>query len=65
MATFDGRGYNIGEIVDNEHLNISRNTFNKHIRRDKTFPKPYISTGNTVMYWGTRIQHWLDKKSGS
>ncbi|WP_165980467.1 hypothetical protein [Leuconostoc citreum] len=57
MATFDGRGYNIGEIVDKEHLNMSRNTFDRHIRHDKTFPKPYISTGNTVMYWGTRIQY--------
>lgn len=64
MATFDDRGYNIGEIVDSDHLNIARTTFNKHIRHDKSFPKPYINTGNVVMYWGTRIQYWLDKKSG-
>lgn len=64
MATFDARAYSIGEIVDKDHLNMSRNTFNKRVRYEKAFPKPFISTGNKVVYWGTSIQYWLDKKSG-
>ncbi len=64
MATFEDRGYNIDEIIGKDHLRVSRHTFNKHIRKEKNFPEPYFESGNSVLFWGTRIQYWIDKKSG-
>lgn len=64
MAGFESRGYSLGEVIDKDHLNISRKAFNNHFRNDTSFPKPYVQSGNLVMYWGTAIQYWLDKKSG-
>ncbi|MBZ5946058.1 hypothetical protein [Leuconostoc gasicomitatum] len=64
MADFEKRGYTITEIVDKDHMNMDRKTFSKHIRTDKAFPKPFFESGNSVMFWGTNIQYWIDKKSG-
>ncbi|CUR63920.1 helix-turn-helix transcriptional regulator [Leuconostoc gasicomitatum] len=64
MSTFENRSYIIKEIIDENHLHMSRATFLKFIKRENKFPPPFYVCGNMKRWDGTAIQYWIDKKSG-
>ncbi|MEE8859208.1 MAG: Cytochrome b5 heme-binding domain-containing protein [Leuconostoc mesenteroides] len=62
--SFDATKNYLQKEIQEELKGITSETFNKHYRSDKNFPKPIFDTPRKKVWDGRALVYYFDKKSG-